>query len=129
VHSLVVLDDGHLVSASSGNSDNDIVIWNVSTAVPINTLRGHLKAVMCLTVLGGNRIASGSMDHSIIIWDSIKGIHLKTLQGHQLEVRSIVELEDDRLASGSEDNTIKVWNLKSGQEITTFKNITSMVFF
>ena len=103
---LVVLDDGHLVSASSGNSDKDIVIWNVSTGVPINTLKGHLKAVMCLTVLGGNRIASGSMDHSIIIWDAGKGTHLKTLKGHQLEVRSIVELEDDRLASGSEDNTI-----------------------
>ena len=69
INSLVVLQDGRLVS---GSRDKKIIIWDENNEKSSLTLTGNTSQVRCLALLNkGAQIASGSDDTKIIIWNVI----------------------------------------------------------
>lgn len=80
----------------SGGSDGAILVWDrghgSDHVVLTGILRGHSKAVLCLTILS-NLLFSGSADLTARIWRSGcegKFYCLKVLDGYERPVRSLV---------------------------------------
>ncbi|XP_061350604.1 zinc finger CCCH domain-containing protein 48-like [Gastrolobium bilobum] len=96
----------------AGAEDGVISAWRgsseaISPFERIESLSGHTKAVVCLTV-NRNMLYSGSRDHSIMVWDLDTLVCKMTLNGHTDVVRSLI-CWDNYLLSSSYDCTIKVW--------------------
>ncbi len=71
----------------SGGLDDTIRVWRCSTGELLNTLRGHTKAVNCLTVSpDGKTLVSGGDDATIRVWNLKTGALLMTLSGHARDV-------------------------------------------
>jgi ribosome assembly protein 4 len=106
----------HLVS---GSGDMTVRVWDVLTATPKSTLRGHSNWVMAVAFSpDGSRIASGDLNGNVLIWDPVTGKQCgKSLKGHKKHVTSLVwePMHTDprciRVASASKDGTIKIWDI------------------
>ena len=128
------LDDSKL--ASTGESDKDIKIWDVtaggSTSIPFaiikgdtGSVKGHTGSVNSIAFHpDGLKLVSGSEDNSIKIWDISKLDDtppttplIATLRGHSQWVNSVAFSRDGlRLASGSADKTVKLWDVSKLDE-------------
>ncbi|MDJ1178759.1 trypsin-like peptidase domain-containing protein [Roseofilum sp. BLCC_M91] len=114
----VVIGDTILIS---GHSDGAIVLWNLATGEPINTLTGHQKAVNTLVVTpDGKTLISGSEDRTIKVWDLPSGELQKNLTGHRDAVSALALTPDSQiLVSGGWDQQILIWNLNTYETIKT----------
>lgn len=55
----------------SGGSDKTVIIWDVSTGLPIRRLRGHASDVTCVKYNEeSSAIISGSFDNKVMCWDA-----------------------------------------------------------
>ncbi len=129
VRSLVVLDNGFLVS---GSDDFSIKIWDNKNGKLIQTFdeknEGHSNQIRKLIKLKSNHVASISLDRSVKIWnftrenliENTNSAIVLTLNstngGHNDSVIS-AELIDDSfyyyLATGSVDKKIIIWDLSN----------------
>ena len=105
VLTLIVLNDGRLVS---GAGDNSIIIYNKSTYKPDLIIKEHKGGIFCLYQLSSGFLASCSEDKTIKIF-KIKGLEyeiLQTLKYHSDSVYKIIELKNNTLVSSSKDSSI-----------------------
>ncbi|KAK3282643.1 hypothetical protein CYMTET_9628 [Cymbomonas tetramitiformis] len=127
---LCLLHDSIKATIITAGNDAVIKVWSATTYELVGEHRGHLEAVICLT-LDANFLFSGSEDCSIRVWDSlakggthVKGrTHIKTLQGHQRPVTGIAILEETgHLVSCSLDGSLRIWNYTMGEVLKTFRH-------
>ncbi|KAF3121234.1 hypothetical protein TWF703_001993 [Orbilia oligospora] len=107
----VCFDESHIVSCSK---DTSICVWERSTGLLLNRLRGHEGPVNAVQ-LRGNVVASASGDANIKIWDIENGNCMRTLSGHTRGL-ACIQLSEDRqtVVSGGNDQSIRVWDVDSG---------------
>ncbi len=113
----------------TGDSNNEIRLWQVEDGKQLLTLQGHTSWVWSLGFSpDGQTLISGSDDKSVKLWNISTGQCLKTLEGHTNIVCSVSFSPNGQiLASGSEDQTIKVWDASSGQCLKTLEGHTGLV--
>ena len=110
-YSICQLDDGTIVSCSSGGSIQigDYKIWKAHNGYSI------YKVIP----LPDNRIASCSDEKTVTIWTSeppYSDTPIIVLKGHSSSVKSILYIKErDILISGSQDDTLRLWSM------TTYK--------
>ena len=117
--------DGRL---ASGSRDNTVIVWDLDTSRPAQTLKGHTSAVSSVAWSPDGRLASGSVDNTVILWDLNTGQPAQTLQGHTASVTSVAWLADGRLASGSDDRSVTLWDLKTGQPAQILEEPAASVY-
>lgn len=129
VSTLALSPDGRRLV--SGSNDGTVLVWDLGTANPYNTvrtLRGHSGAVTVLMLASdGQRLVTGGTDDKAIVWnlaDPDPSMTAIQLVGHQkgLSVTSIALSTDGQiLATGSRDTTIRVYNLLDPDPNTTVR--------
>ncbi len=104
---------------ATGHSDGQIILWNVTTGKPFQTLTGHTKAINSLVITpDGQTLISGSDDRTIKIWDLPSAALKTTLTGHRDTVSALAVSPDSQtLISGSWDNQIYLWNLRTYERL------------
>ncbi|XP_024964612.1 protein JINGUBANG-like [Cynara cardunculus var. scolymus] len=122
INALALSSDGNMLY--SGASDRSIVVWEKNgggSTVAMGTLRGHKKAILCLTVVS-DLVCSGSADETIRLWRGVDKCYfcLALLEGHNGPVKclTLAKDEDDPssylIYSGGLDCHIKVWRIFVG---------------
>lgn len=106
---------------ASGNADNSVKLWNVSTAEEglkwskrsrqKSVLTGHTAEVVALCTVTDTVIASGSLDKMIKLWDIETGETVLQLEGHEDVVHALTVVSPGVLASSSGDTTIRLWSI------------------
>ena len=143
VRSLIVADDGRLVS---GSYDSTCRCWafedvpettnnssNSSNVVEcVAVMEGHVAPVRALAAVG-SRLFSGSYDGTVRCWDLNTGACLGTLKGHAKPVRALVRVstgragDTDVIASGSDDTTVRIWDAQTLRRVAVLKGHTDNV--
>ena len=118
---------------ATGETCNEIHIWQLIDNQQLMTLRGHTDWIQSVVFSPDNQIlASTSFDTTIKLWDVLSGKCLRTLQGHHAPVMSVVfiPLPKERylLASCSFDGTIKLWDINNGGCLKTLYGHTKEIY-
>jgi WD40 repeat protein/serine/threonine protein kinase len=95
------------------SQDSEVIIWDLETQEPIQTLRGMAGGTRSVAFSpDGRRLATGAEADPIIrVWDVATGREALTLRGHQDAVLSLAFSRDgNRLFSASGDQTVRVWD-------------------
>lgn len=125
VNALALNEEGSVLF--SGACDRSILVWeredSANYMVVTGALRGHGKAILCLTNVC-DLLFSGSADRTVRIWQrghEGKFCCLAVLDGHEKPVRSLAAVTDEnwgdggaggiKVFSGSFDGEIKVWEV------------------
>eukprot|EP00747_Dinoflagellata_sp_TGD_P195687 gnl/TRDRNA2_/TRDRNA2_64746_c0_seq1.p1 gnl/TRDRNA2_/TRDRNA2_64746_c0~~gnl/TRDRNA2_/TRDRNA2_64746_c0_seq1.p1 ORF type:complete len:475 (+),score=62.00 gnl/TRDRNA2_/TRDRNA2_64746_c0_seq1:81-1505(+) len=91
-------------------------LWDLDQGLCSQTLRGHTRAVCCLSVDWVSQVAiSGSADRTLKLWDLVAGTCAQTMQsgGHEDAISCVALCWSQRLAlSGSLDCTLKLWDVE-----------------
>ena len=113
--------DGKRVVA--GGLGRDIVVYDVETAKPVLTLKGHTDdAVTVKYSPNGRYIASGGVDRALILWDALTGELLRKNTDHTDYVRDVAFSPDSKLlVSAGWDGQALVFNTLSGQRMASLK--------
>ncbi|KAK8899273.1 hypothetical protein M9Y10_001584 [Tritrichomonas musculus] len=99
----------------SGGFDRSIIIWDVSAAVPINTIRGaHKGSVTSLCFDStGNMAVTGGKDMSIVLWDLRNCIAVRSLSPVLGEVSSVtVDKCFTRVLAATKNSTNRIYDLR-----------------
>ena len=76
---------------ATGSMDHTAIIWDTSTGVSINILKGHSRDILSVVFSPcGNYLLTGSGDHSAKLWDFKAGKLIKTFYGHKNGIPSAV---------------------------------------
>lgn len=102
----------------TGSSDNNLIVWDVKTYEPIQTLRHHQGGVLDVA-FDANHIVSCSKDCTIVVWDRKTLKPLRTLTGHQGPVNA-VQLRGHLLVSASGDGVARLWDLNKMECVREF---------
>lgn len=129
INALAISDDGSVLY--SGASDRSIVVWErkdvgegQNDMVVLGALRGHSKAILCLSVVS-DLVCSGSADKTVRVWRGVERSYscLAVFQGHTGPVKCLTAaidrvLDDDDdhelsylVYSGGLDCEVKVWQI------------------
>jgi WD40 repeat protein len=102
----------------AGTSNNEVVVWNISTGEREWMLTGHTGEITaCAVSPNGDYIVSGSEDATVRVWN-IRSRQGFALTGHTGEITACaVSPNGDYIVSGSKDTTLRVWNIRSRQEL------------
>jgi WD40 repeat protein len=113
VYSIEMLSEQFM---ASGSSDQQVIIWDLSSYSIKYTLTGHSSPVTCIKRLSFNLLASGDGSGLIIIWNWLTGEQMFNLTGHtsSVNLNSLDLCDEQTLISGSIDKTVKLWNIKNG---------------
>ncbi|MBF2056939.1 MAG: WD40 repeat domain-containing protein [Cyanobacterium sp. T60_A2020_053] len=95
----------------TGDSNKNIVLWDVKTGSLIRNLKGHSSSINSLVFSkDGSTLFSASADKTIKLWNWKTGDCVRTLEGHVDSVTCLALSSDGHtLVSGSKDATIAVW--------------------
>ncbi|MBF2049367.1 MAG: NB-ARC domain-containing protein [Leptolyngbya sp. IPPAS B-1204] len=130
--SLAFSPDGKRLA--TGDTDNQIRIWNLVTGEQIATWQGHEDWVRSVAFSpDGQTLASGSEDKTIRLWNVATGQCNRILENHTSWVRSVAFSPDGQLlASGSDDHTVRIWQVATGEcihKLTEHTNVVRSVAF
>jgi WD40 repeat protein len=102
---------------ATGDGDDDVRIWDLSTGQVVLTLKGHDDEVNTLAFSpDGYLLVSASADSTVLVWNLSDGEHVR-LGKHSASVLSVAFSPDGQLvASGSSDSTVIIWNVLSKQK-------------
>jgi WD40 repeat protein len=116
VQTLAYSPDGSTLA--TGDGDNFVRLWDITSRREIATLTGHTDAVVIVAFSpDGGTLASGSEAGITRLWDVGGGQELATLAGHTDDVSALAFSTDGAtLATGSYDQTVRLWNVASGLE-------------
>jgi WD40 repeat protein len=118
---LVVLPDGRVATAlvaspvfedlsfkdrtlEDRRNKYQIDIWNVSSNVVEQQLKGHRNRVRAFAVLSDNRLASGSEDNRVIIWNLSSGEPTLTILSVRTVGYSLLAMPDNMLIIGCHES-------------------------
>ena len=121
IYSVAISPDSKIIA--SGNSEQNIELWDLQTSKKLQTLKGNTGRVYDIYFSpDGKRKVSASDDRKVIIWDLKTGKVLNNLEGHQERVYTAIFSPDGKaIASASADRTIRLWNAETGKSINTFQ--------
>ena len=102
----------------TGSSDNDLIVWDVSTYEPIQRLKQHQGGVLDVA-FDADHIVSCSKDCTIVVWDRKTLKPLRTLTGHNGPVNA-VQLRGNLLVSASGDGVARLWDLTKMECVREF---------
>lgn len=121
IYSVAISPDSKIIA--SGNSEQNIELWDLQTSKKLQTLKGNTGRVYDVYFSpDGKRIVSASDDRKVIIWDLKTGKISNNLEGHQERVYTAIFSPDGKaIASASADRTIRLWNAETGKSINTFQ--------
>ncbi len=125
--SVALFPDGKRAVVSS---DNSLVVWDILSGVPVNTLNGHTWFIDALAVgltPAGIRIISGSRDKTVRIWNPDRADPLLTLVGHTYTVGGVAVLPGGLQLISCGDNSLRVWDILTGRCEATFTADTSLI--
>ncbi|MBP85918.1 MAG: hypothetical protein CMJ64_04245 [Planctomycetaceae bacterium] len=103
--SAVFTHDGKRVA--TGDDNGGIILWDVETAKPLRTLKGHKDWVVDLALSpDGKQLASASVDLTAKVWDLDSGRMIRTLKGHTWYLNCVAfSPNGKRLITGADDMT------------------------
>jgi WD40 repeat protein len=134
-HSIVAIaisPDGKQIATAG--TDNEILLWDLSSGTVVNTLKGHTNWILGLNYSpNGHYLVSGSKDNTAKIWDIRSGAEITALKGHSGTVATVIYSNDGKyIATGSADATAKIWDAASGILLKTLgghtKEVTAIAF-
>lgn len=123
--------DGKLLA--SGNSQKEVLIWDVASGTVVRRLRGHQSTVRCVAFSpNGTRVASGAGagDESIRIWNAETGDCLRTLRLSSVdEVRFSADGNHLvlRRRTGVDVHDLSTGNTKAGNAVGQRRNVAECV--
>jgi WD40 repeat protein len=74
VDSLQFSPNGKMLA--SGSDDRTIVIWDVASRKPLQTLRGHQDLILAMQWVNDDVLVSAGQDATVRIWDANRGLPL-----------------------------------------------------
>lgn len=116
--------------ALTASTDRTLILWDLATGEPLQTLRGHSNQVNDVTFsIDGNHAISGARDRTLILWDLTTGAAVRTFEARHTNSILAVALSPDgsRVASASADRSVIVWSIATGQVIYTLMGHTNNV--
>jgi WD40 repeat protein len=93
--------------------DRDVLIWDVATAKPVQSLTGHNDAVYGLSFSPTGRfVATASGDRTVKLWDVATGHRLDTFSQPSKDQYTVAFSPDGRhVAAGGVDFRLRVWQI------------------
>ncbi|MCB9436627.1 MAG: protein kinase [Anaerolineales bacterium] len=128
VNAVALSPDG--TQALTASTDRTLILWDLATGTPLQTLRGHTNQVNDVVFMAdGKRAISGARDRTLILWDLTTGEALRTFEALHTNSILAVALSPDntRVASASADRSVIVWDVNTGQVIFTLTGHTNNV--
>jgi WD40 repeat protein len=112
---LVLLSNGYLVGSNNLNYYS-IIVWNVTNATIVESLKGHTAYVTSLVLVKSDLLATGSYDMTIRLWNLTSFSLQKIIKDEHDRIECLLSLQNgQQLASGHGDSIINIWSV----EITT----------
>eukprot|EP00252_Welwitschia_mirabilis_P020798 TRINITY_DN5175_c0_g1_i1.p1 TRINITY_DN5175_c0_g1~~TRINITY_DN5175_c0_g1_i1.p1 ORF type:complete len:778 (+),score=142.56 TRINITY_DN5175_c0_g1_i1:80-2413(+) len=99
------LPEGGIVS---GGMDTLVLLWDLKSAQPVYSMRGHQYQVTGVALDEQEEILSSSIDCTVRRWRN--GQCVESWQAHQSPVQAILKLPSGEIVTGSSDSTIKIWH-------------------
>ena len=93
--------------------DNVLNMWTTTDAaqLPSAVFRGHTAPILCVAVVGGNRLWTGSEDMSVRVWNPTTQSCLRELRHHRGAVHIVMAVPDDpKVWTASIDGTVALWD-------------------
>ena len=113
---------------TTGDSNGETHLWQVTNAEQILSCKGHTNWVRAVSFSPDGQTFATSYNHAVRLCDAKTGQCLKTLHGHISRVWSVAFSPDGQtLASGSNDGTVKLWKVSTGQFLKALRGYTSCV--
>lgn len=105
-----------------GYSNNDVLIWDISTASALRC-EGHKREIVSLKWSSdGKKVASGSLDKTAYVWNSTSGKIIGIFWGPDA-IKSIAWNQDGtKFAYGSSD--IRIWSNNNNDEWSLLHRLT-----
>ncbi|KAF9362637.1 hypothetical protein BGX34_005779 [Mortierella sp. NVP85] len=93
---------------ASASADRRIIIWNLETFEPVQTLQSHTdKVSCCVWSQDDTQLLTAGSDRAVKLWDVQTGTLKSTFQRHTDTIISVGWLPDgDRFVSGSEKDLL-----------------------
>jgi WD40 repeat protein len=125
INSVAWSPDGSLLAC--GGDDNNIRIWDIASAVEINTLRGHTRSIWEIawnSWYDRTILISCSVDGTIRLWDMSGDSPLVKIGFCSSPVYAICLLPSiNLLISGEQDGSVKTWEFPSLKPTSSAKGI------
>ncbi|CAN2040567.1 jouberin [Candidatus Magnetomoraceae bacterium gMMP-15] len=110
-----------LASASDGNTDKIIRLWDLENGSQIKTFSGLTDWGLSVSFSPNSKyLLLGSDGGSVCLWEVKSGKLIKNFEGHASIVNAAAFSPDGSLiVSVSDDNTLKLWETKTGRLIAS----------
>ncbi len=128
VRAISISPDGKLLS--SGGTDNDISLWELSSGKKLKTLHqlGGINWYGLSFSPDGHYLASSS-GNTATIWQLDTGKSLHVLTGHTDQVNNLnFSADSSKLVTSSSDTTLRLWNVASGEQQRVFNGHQNRVW-
>jgi WD40 repeat protein len=114
---------------AAGTSMGEIRLWQASSGLPLQTLRGHADWVWSIAFSAdGKTLMSGSSDQTVRLWEVSSGKCLRVLHANATVVRAVAFGPNSSIvASGSYERVIHLWEISSGKCLATLHGHTNAV--
>ncbi len=121
---------------ASGDRNNNIQLWDVSSGKKIRTIKGNTGWLTRINSLSfstdGLIIASAFSDRTVKLWNVFTDSEIRTFEGNVKSISSIAISPDGNfVVSGNSEGEAIVWDLNTGKIINfinTFTAIKSVAF-
>ena len=112
--------DGKLLAISS---QNDAIIYEVSSRKAVRVLRGHQNTASCLAFSpDGHQLVTGSHDRTIRLWDVESGETIRVIPAHKNKISAIDFSPDGRtIASGDKAGLLAFSHVETGRFLFDLK--------
>jgi WD40 repeat protein len=105
-----VLSNGLITCGLYGVPMENLLIFNYTTRLLVQTLIGHYKTIYTIEIFTDDLMASGSSDTKVIVWNLTTFKAKYTFFGHRDRVFCIKRLSSNIVASADRAGVIIIWD-------------------
>jgi WD40 repeat protein len=103
---------------ASGDQDNNVRVWDITTGQEKYMLAGHTDEVHGVAFSpDGTLLASASEDETVKLWNLATGTEERTLYGYSAPTDSVAFSPDGTLVAGGQDGGIYLWETSTGATV------------